>query len=428
MTTEPQGWTAWRIVILLALLNLVNFLDKVVIGLVAVPMMDELKIAPAQFGIVGGCFFWGFAVAGIIGGFVADRVKAKWMIAAMALSWAVLQLPLAYTASISAVIACRFLLGITEGPNWPVSIHALYKWFPDRKRSLPVFALGLGGSIGLMTAGMIIPLVTATWGWRSNFLLLGLIGVVWLLFWLPLGKEGTIDSSSSVVTAERKPYALLFTDLTLWTCIFTHFACYWSIALTVTWTTVYLQKGLGYDALTAGRMFSLNIALSASLSLAITWLSQYLMQKNVPSRVSRGLVTAIAAILAACCFSSMMISGIPAFVRVLLLGFGGGFAQTVLYTGPAIIGEITPAPQRASILAVDNSLASLAGIIAPVATGYFVQYAGIDPSAGYEAAFALTGVLFAVASAACFAFLHPVKSSKRIQAAPTMPQTQVTGG
>ncbi|MBI5132013.1 MAG: MFS transporter [Rhodopseudomonas palustris] len=428
MTTQPQGWTAWRIVALLAFLNLVNFLDKVVIGLVAVPMMDELKIAPAQFGIIGGCFFWGFAVAGIVGGFVADRVKAKWMIAAMALCWAVLQIPIAYTSSIGAVIACRFLLGVTEGPNWPVSIHALYKWFPDRMRSLPVFALGLGGSIGLMTAGIIIPLVTATWGWRANFVLLGMIGMAWLLFWLPLGKEGPIDSSREVGSAERKPHRLIFTDPTLWSCIFTHFACYWSIALTVTWTTVYLQKGLGYDALTAGRMFSLNVALSMMLSLAITWLSQRLMQRNVPSRISRGLVTAIAAVLAACCFASMMISEIPAFVRVVLIGLGGGFAQTILYTGPAIVGEIAPAPQRASILAVDNSLASLAGIIAPIATGYLVQYSGIDPAAGYEAAFAMTGALFAVASAACFAFLHPLKSSRRIQAGAALPQTRVIGG
>jgi MFS family permease len=271
----------------------------------------------------------------------------------------------------------------------------------------------LGGSIGLMVAGMIIPLVSATWGWRSNFLLLALIGAAWLLFWLPLGREGAVDDQASSATGARKPYALLCTDPTLLTCILMHFASYWSIALTVTWTTVYLQKGLGYDALTAGRMFSLYIAISLAMAMISAWLSQRLMQRNVSSRVARGILTAIAAIFAGGCFASLILPGIPPILRVLLLGIGGGLSQTILYTGPPMIGEITPFFQRGSILAVDNSVASLAGILAPIVTGYFIQYTGGGPASGYEAAFALTGVLIAVTGVAGLVFLQPLNSANR---------------
>ena len=222
--TAFQPKMAWRMTILLALFMLLNFVDKIVVGLVAVPMMTELKLTPTEFGVIGGSFFWLFAVAGVIGGFIADRVKTKWVLALMALAWALLQLPIAYTASLTAIIACRFLLGIAEGPAWPVAVHALYKWFPDEKRTLPVSIIGQAAGVGLVLAGLIIPAVTSHWGWRANFELLGAVGLVWLLLWLPLGREGTLGEAHGDQGIKRVGYGRLLSDKTLLACIFAHFA------------------------------------------------------------------------------------------------------------------------------------------------------------------------------------------------------------
>ena len=91
--------SAWVIAVLLALLMLVNFLDKVVIGLVAVPMSRELGLSPSQFGLVGRALHWLFALSAVAGGFVASRRPTRMLLLLMGASWALLQLPMLLVSS-----------------------------------------------------------------------------------------------------------------------------------------------------------------------------------------------------------------------------------------------------------------------------------------------------------------------------------------
>ena len=144
-----QPARAWATAVMLFVFIIVNFADKVVLGLVAVPMMDELKLTPAEFGMIGSSFFWLFAVTGIAGGFLADRIAARWLLLGMALIWSLMQLPMIYGGSLFAFVASRVLLGMGEGPAWPVALHAvqqlvhapehLPRWPSDDRRSRLVF-------------------------------------------------------------------------------------------------------------------------------------------------------------------------------------------------------------------------------------------------------------------------------------------------
>lgn len=86
------------------------------------------------------------------------------------------------------------ILGAAEGPSFPVSVHAIYKWFRDRKRNLPVAIINQGAALGLLLAGLLIPLITQRWGWRMNFFVLAIVGLVWSLLWLCFGWEGDLTA------------------------------------------------------------------------------------------------------------------------------------------------------------------------------------------------------------------------------------------
>ena len=73
----PNPRPAWLVAALLALLMLVNFLDKVVIGLVAVPMSAELGLTATEFGLIGGALHWFFALSAVVGGFMANRRPSR---------------------------------------------------------------------------------------------------------------------------------------------------------------------------------------------------------------------------------------------------------------------------------------------------------------------------------------------------------------
>src|SRR5438270_12297872 len=79
---------AWLIVALLFLFMLINFADKAVIGIAAVPIMQELQLSPRQFGLLGSSFYLLFAVSAIVTGFIVNRVQTRWALLVMGLVWA----------------------------------------------------------------------------------------------------------------------------------------------------------------------------------------------------------------------------------------------------------------------------------------------------------------------------------------------------
>jgi len=77
MTTQPTPKGAWKITFLLFLLMVVNFADKIVVGLAGVPIMTDLKLQPEQFGLLGSSFFLLYSIAAIVVGFIVHRVETR---------------------------------------------------------------------------------------------------------------------------------------------------------------------------------------------------------------------------------------------------------------------------------------------------------------------------------------------------------------
>ena len=88
----PKG--AWTVTSLLFLYMMINFADKAVVGLAAVPIMRELDLTPKQYGALGSSFFLLFSLSGVLVGFQANRRPTRWIILLLAASWAVVQFPM----------------------------------------------------------------------------------------------------------------------------------------------------------------------------------------------------------------------------------------------------------------------------------------------------------------------------------------------
>lgn len=420
----PKPRTAWLIAVLLALLMLINFLDKVVIGLVAVPMSAELGLSATEFGLIGGALHWFFAVSAVVGGFMANRRPTRTLLLGMGLFWAVIQLPMLFATSLWAIVACRVLLGIGEGPASPVATHALYKWFPNDRRNLPVALLHAGSAMGLLVAGAMIPWVSLHYGWRSNFIILAVVGLAWFLLWWRLGQEGTLErlrASQLKGDQARVGYRKLLSDPSVVGNYLCHFAANWSLALTLTWVPSYLQVGLGIDPLQTGRIFVMFVVVTTPLSLLLAWLSQRLMRAGMPSRLARGVFVSLCLVLAGLLSASLILPGLSTAVRIAALTFSGGLALVMYSVGPAMLAEFTPASQRGGVLAIGNGIASLAGLAAPVVTGVLVQGAGAAHPSGYAQGFVVCGIVLVVAGVAGLVTLNPQRTALRLREAKPQP-------
>jgi predicted MFS family arabinose efflux permease len=104
MTGQPTPKGAWKITFLLFLFMLVNFADKIVVGLAGVPIMNDLKLDAEQFGQLGSSFFLLFSISAIIVGFIVNNVATRWVLLAMAVIWSLAQFPMVGTSLHHALI------------------------------------------------------------------------------------------------------------------------------------------------------------------------------------------------------------------------------------------------------------------------------------------------------------------------------------
>jgi hypothetical protein len=167
---------AWIVVVLLFLFMVINFADKAVIGIAAVPIMQELELGPRQFGLVGSSFFMLFAVSSVATGFLVNRAQTRWVLLAMGFIWALTQFPMIGSVGFETLVACRIMLGTGEGPATLVALHPAYKWFPNKLRTLPTAVIVQGGAIGVLVALPLLNWVIVRWAWHWAFGSLGLAG------------------------------------------------------------------------------------------------------------------------------------------------------------------------------------------------------------------------------------------------------------
>jgi MFS transporter, ACS family, D-galactonate transporter len=411
----------WVIVASLFLFMLINFADKAVLGLVAIPMMHDMQLTPGQFGLVGSAFFLLFSLSGIGIGLIADRVNLKWLLAALALTWAVAQLPLAWPVSFVILLACRVLLGAGEGPASPLALHVVYTWFDDNERSLPTTIVQTGATAGVIVAGPLLTWISQRWHWHAAFLALGIVGIAWTVLWLCVGKTGSAQRSAARTAAREQVaasgqtpvrYLRLLTDRTVIGVLLQCFVGYAVIAIGVTWVPAWFRLKLGFSATEAGWLFALQVATQIPVGIALAMLSHRMLRRGVPSRLARGALISCACMVSGVAYCLLQFDA-PPLAKVALMALASALAIQTFTFGPMLVAEVVPTARRAALLAITNSIVTTAGLIAPVSMGRLLGAVGAGR--GYEIGFTVTGALLIAAGAAGFALLDPQRSRQRLR-------------
>src|ERR1700674_4778711 len=395
MTTQPTPQGAWRMTFLLFLFMLVNFADKIVVGLAGVPIMTELKLEPEQFGLLGSAFFFLFSIAAIAVGFLVNRVATRWVLLALAVVWALAQFPMVGTVSFSTLLICRVILGAGEGPAGSVAVHAIYKWFPDEKRTLPTAVLSQGSAFAVILAVPPLNWFIVNYNWHYAFGALGVVGLMWAVVWWILGKEGPLVETAVMAEADpRIPYFRLLTARTFVGCCAATFGAYWALSLGLTWFTPFIVKGLGFSQTDAGWISILPWVAGAVVVLLTGWVSQVLMARGVSTRGARGVLGSVPLIV-----GGSILAVLPhvdgAGMQIALLVVGSGLCGSIYVVCPPMLGEFTPVQQRGAVISIYGAIYTLAGILAPSVMGSVIQHAAV-PLDGYMTGFTINAVILEI--------------------------------
>jgi MFS family permease len=421
MTAEPTPKGAWRIAFLLFLFMLMNFADKIVVGLAGVPIMTDLKLEPEQFGLLGSAFFFLFSISAVAVGFLANRIAARWVLLALALIWALAQFPMVGDVGFTTLLICRVVLGAGEGPAAAVAAHAIYNWFPNEKRTLPTAVLSQGSAFGIILAVPALNWLIVHYNWHYAFGALGVAGLIWVVAWLVLGKEGPLVPTAVEAAEEHRiPYFRLLTSRTFVGCCAASFGAYWALSLGLTWFTPFIVKGLGFSQEQAGFISILPWIFGSVVVLMTGWISQVLTARGFSTRVARGVLGA----------TPLMVGGvILAFVsyvdgaglQIALLVAGSGLSGSIYVVCAPMISEFTPVSQRSAVISIYGAIYTLAGILAPAVTGNAIQRAS-GLLEGYMTGFTINAAILVVSGLLGLLLLWPNTERERLVAAARRPK------
>lgn len=405
--------TGWLIVGLLFLFMLINFADKAVIGIAAVPLMTELRLGPRQFGLLASSFFLLFSLSAIITGFAVNRVPTRWALLVMGLIWAVTQFPMIGSVGFATVMASRIALGAAEGPAYPVALHSTYKWFPNELRAVPTAVVAQGAGVGIMVALPALNWVIVHYSWHWAFGVLGVAGLAWSAAWLALGREGplTAGGARQAAAQHRVAYRELLLSPTIIAVWCASFGAQWGLSLALSWLGAFFIKGLGLSQSAIGLLGALPAGLSVILVVGAGWGSQRLLVRGVSSRVARGILGGACVALGGAAMAIMPYApGVAA--KIALATIGVALPSAIYVIGQTVVAEIAPVAQRGALLAIGTAVSTSAGLVAPYVMGSLVERAP-TPLAGFNTGFMICGIVMLVGGLIGMALIRPEREAGR---------------
>ena len=397
----------WYILLLLFLGSAINFADKSIIGLAATPILKEFDLSYTEWGLVGSSYYWLYPVTGIFGAAWADRLGAKKVLGLLMLSWTVLQFGVLAITVLPLLIVYRILLGVFEGPYSPIAYSHADKWFPPKQRGFANSVIVGGGTVGAMiVAPLLVALITA-FGWKAAFASLGAASLVWFFLFQFFTKESPAQVYEKVQKKKKmerfklKDFLLLLTSPTALFTTLAYFSAYILVVWFSLWLPIYLQEAINMSPGQMGTSIAIIGIVSVGIYMGVSMVSDYLFKRSQNWRTARVMVVAVSMILGALIFSSIMVFNHPIWV-ITAMCIAKGLTYAVLPIGPTIM--INEMRERGGLMtSILTSSGNLAGIVAPIITGYIIGLAGNDKLFGYNLSILsmaslvlLFGILFAI--------------------------------
>lgn len=208
---SPRGpWWKWWVCGLLLLATMINYMDRQTLAQLSKRIMGELHLDERDYGQLESAFAFAFAVGAIVFGWMADRWSVRWLYPAAVFAWSLAGFATGLASGFATLLACRFLLGLTEAGNWPCALRTTQRIVPPEQRSMANGILQFGAAFGaIVTPPIVQRLVVypeanpSSWlaqaaasagpgTWRLPFLVVGAAGVSWVALWLLTVRRGDL--------------------------------------------------------------------------------------------------------------------------------------------------------------------------------------------------------------------------------------------
>ncbi|UUY00486.1 MFS transporter [Sphingomonas sp. J315] len=254
------------------------YVDRVVISAAKEQITGELVLSDTQFGWVISAFALGYALFQVPSGQLADRIGPRKTLAAIVIIWSGFTALTGAAWGFLSLLLFRFLFGAAEAGAMPACAKAVYSWLPTAERGI-ANGINLSGTrVGAALALPGLAWMLSTFGWRQTFVIMGAVGLLWVIAWYALFRDrpedhwGMPEAEVQQIIAGRTlstPKADTSKQGAsrqggLWLVVTQYFASCFTFFFALSWLFPYLQKTYGLTTVETGFMTAIPLAAGAA--------------------------------------------------------------------------------------------------------------------------------------------------------------------
>jgi len=373
-----------RVLILLATLSVLTYLDRVCISVAGPRIQNELHLSSQDWGVVTGAFAIAYALFEIPSGYLADRFGARAMLTRIVLWWSAFTTLTGFASKLWPLMIIRFFFGAGEAGAYPTASTSVFRWFPAVERGRAFGVILLSGQLGGAIAPLLIVPIQVHFGWRTCFYLFGLIGVAWAGGWWrwyrnrPEEKTGITAGELKEIGApvdaplHGLPWQTMGANISVWAIMATAFAYFYSYYFFLFWLPTYMMRARGFTE-SETKLSALPFVVGAIANLTGGYARDSAVRSwglKWGSRVVGigGALTASVSLFAA--FAS--VNKYLALVCLALCYGGIAFQQPTVFATCAEIGN----HYTGAVTGCMNTAGAAGGILSSLVFGYLVQSTG----------------------------------------------------
>lgn len=343
-------------------------LDRYIMNYAVLSITEDLNLSASSTGILLSSFFAGYAIMQLPGGWLADRFGARKVLIASVILWSIFTGLTGAAWSLVSMIMIRFLFGIGEGGFQPASSKIISQVFPQDKRAGAMsIMLSSGGIVALIIPILSVALLT-TIGWRTTFVIMGIIGaIIAALYWYFIKIPNDESSKTLNLTgAQKGSFKMLFKTplmLNLFIAYFSLYAVNWGLA---TWIPTYLVNVRGLNLVSLGWLQTIP----GVAQLFGMFLSGYVIDKLSKGRekIAGAVACLCISILLYLMFTASNVTSFIVYQTVIML-----IISFVVILLPAVVLKNLPSSVAGSGMGLVNTGGQLAGFVTPLAIGFIVD-------------------------------------------------------
>lgn len=398
----------WVIFILLVLANVVNYIDRQALSILAPVLLRELNLNNVDYSFIVNAFLVAYALSYLGSGYMVDRLGGRVGVAICVGLWSIAACLHAAALGFFTLIAFRFLLGLSEAGINPGAVKILTKLFSPQDRAFTIGMVMGGAGIGAVFAPVVVVWLLINANWRVAFLITGLIGFLVLAAWMVVYRardEAAADLPVFEPEAhERAPaysWGSLFRLRATWIIMLLHSVAGPVFFFFMFWLPSYLAQARGFSMELIGQTTWIPY-LGEFLGLLVgASAARHLIGRGYGALWTRKTVVLVCAVIVPVSVMAGLQVTNPYAIVILMAFAMFGIGMQISSFGP-LPGDIYPYGNVASVTGIAGLAGSIAGVI-------FTTLVGVLADKGlYVVPFWIVAVAYPMAMLVFAIFLKPI--------------------